>query len=76
MSKKFIILEEIEMHYSANLYNTIASTNDFVQAGELARAKKIAKDLELQAKAKVEGYYVNDYNYIVVERCDTSTLKE
>ena len=75
MSKKFIILEEIEMHYSANLYNTIASTNDFVQAGELARAKKIAKELEL---ATLENVDKNEQprNYIVVERLDISTLKE
>ena len=73
MSKKFIILEEIEMHYSANLYNTIASTNDFVQAGELARAKKIAKELEL---ATLENVDEQPRNYIVVERCDISTLKE
>ena len=76
MPKKFIVFEEVSMMHSLNMFNPIASTDDFVQAGELARAKKIAKDLELQAKAKVEGYYVNDYNYIVVERCDTSTLKE
>ena len=73
MSKKFIILEEIEMNYSANLYNTIASTNDFVQAGELARAKKIAKELEL---ATLENVDEQPRNYIVVERCDISTLKE
>jgi|TARA_R110001606_G_scaffold18143_1_gene68915 hypothetical protein len=75
MSKKFIVLEEIEMHYSANLFNTIASTNDFVQAGELARAKKIAKELEL---ATLENVDKNEQprNYIVVERCDISTLKE
>ena len=73
MSKKFIILEEIEMHYSANLYNTIASTNSFVQAGELAKAKKIAKELEL---ATLENVDEQPRNYIVVERCDISTLKE
>jgi len=75
MSKKFIILEEIEMHYSANLYNTIASTNSFVQAGELAKAKKIAKELEL---ATLENVDKNDQprNYIVVERKDISILKE
>ena len=73
MSKKFIILEEIEMNLSANLYNTIASTNDFVQAGELARAKKIAKELEL---ATLENVDEQPRNYIVVERCDISTLKE
>jgi len=74
--KKFIIFEEIELTHSLNMFNPIASTDDFVQAGELARAKKIAKDLELQTKAKVKDYYVNDYSYIIVERCDLSTLKE
>jgi len=73
MSKRFIILEEIEMNYSANLYNTIASTNDFVQAGELARAKKIAKELEL---ATLENVDEQPRNYIVVERKDISILKE
>ena len=75
MSKRFIILEEIEMHYSANLYNTIASTDNFVQAGKLAKAKKIAKELEL---ATLENPDKNEQprNYIVVERKDISILKE
>ena len=76
MSKKFIVFEEVSMMHSLNMFNPIASTNDFVQAGELARAKEIAKQLELRAKAKDPTCYRNDYIYIVVERCDTSTLKE
>ena len=76
MSKKFIVFEEVLMLHSLNIFNVVALTNDFVQAGELARAKEIAKELELKAKAKDPTCYINDYNYIVVERCDTSTLKE
>ena len=76
MSKKFIVFEEVLMLHSLNIFNVVALTNDFVQAGELARAKEIAKQLELQAKAKDPTCYRNDYSYIVVERCDTSTLKE
>ena len=76
MSKKFIVFEEVLMLHSLNIFNVVALTNDFVQAGELARAKEIAKELELKAKAKDPTCYRNDYSYIVVERCDTSTLKE
>ena len=76
MSKKFIVFEEVLMLHSLNIFNVVALTNDFVQAGELARAKEIAKQLELRAKAKDPTCYRNDYSYIVVERCDTSTLKE
>ena len=76
MSKKFIVFKEVSMSHSLNMFNVVALTDDFVQAGELARAKEIAKQLELRAKAKDPTCYRNDYNYIVVERCDTSTLKE
>ena len=70
---KFIVLEEIELHHSDNLYTAIASTNDFVQAGELARAKKIAHDLQLSVQEKDDDHA---HTFIVVERCDTSMLKE
>tara|TARA_R100001244_G_scaffold84928_1_gene65207 strand:+ start:39 stop:257 length:219 start_codon:yes stop_codon:yes gene_type:complete len=70
---KFIVLEEIELKHSDNLYTAIASTNDFVDAGELARAKKIAHDLQLSVKKEKND---NSHTFIVVERCDTSTLKE
>ena len=70
---KFIVLEEIAMHHSDNLYTAIASTNDFVQAGDLARAKKIAHDLQLSVQEKDNDH---SHTFIVVERCDTLTLKE
>ena len=70
---KFIVLEEIELHHSDNLYTAIASTNDFVQAGELARAKKIAYDLQLSVQEKDNDH---THTFIVVQRCDTSILKE
>jgi hypothetical protein len=74
MSKRFIILEEIEMHHVSNLYTSIASTDDFVQAGELAKAKKIAKELQLATLENPENQQPR--NYIVVERKDISILKE
>ena len=70
---KFIILEEVVFTHSENVYNTIATTNDFVEAGELTRAKKIAYELQLSVQGKDNNPI---HNFIVVERCDLTTLKE
>ena len=70
---KFIVLEEIALKHSDNIYTAIASTDSFVDAGELAKAKKIAHDLQLSVQEKDNDH---SHTFIVVERCDTSTLKE
>jgi hypothetical protein len=70
---KFIVLEEVVFNNSENIYNTIATTDDFVDAGELTRAKKIAYELQLSVQGKDNNPI---HNFIVVERCDLTTLKE